>query len=500
MWRGGSRNTIALARRASCAVLGWIMPDQHDRKNGHAEGLASLLLAAAITAISVVFAWRLASTDFAAAPALTNPGTIFLATAAGSGSSEAPIDVSVTYSGAPGLRSTELSMTVTQLLPQRSVRQTSPTVIIMLCGAIDSRPRFRNEFGRKVGWHQLVLPSGQFNNLVGNGAECSYTSVSLNAESAGQEFRQAILQGSAGKRAGVISGDRILYALPGIEAWPPEFIVRSFNAGLLPSGSSAKLVLSGFPSDLENVTSSPQLPNSGFLQWSAPLSPLPHLPIYQYRLGGQLADTEATGQRDLFISGALVGVAGAGLIWFFENLIKILATIRRKKRVEPGHSRPLQGAVPAPDGNDRPQVDPPAEPSDPGPAPEHCEPAVHSAEYDFEPAEDMLDRLKTHGHGPSLQAIYDGLRDMGYKPHSPATRKPGKRPEPYIRWTDPARGGPAVIYLTSTTVRLARKDDAETLGSPPTTSTTIAGTGQDTILVSVANTGQILRAARRLKR
>lgn len=474
------------------------MPDQHNRKNGLAEGPANLLLAAAITAISVVFAWRLASTDFAAAPALTNPGTIFLATSAGSGSSDAPIDVSVSYSGTPRPRSTELSITVAQLLARRSVRQTSPNVIIMLCGAIDYRPRFRNKFGRKVGWHQLVLPSGQFNSLVGNGAECSYTSVSLNAGSAGQEFRQAILQGSAGARASVISGDRILYALPGIEAWPPEFVVRSFNARLLPPGSSAKLVLSGFPSDLENVTASPQLPNSGFLQWSAPLSPLPHLPIYQYRLGGLLANTEASGQRGLFISGALVGVAGAGLIWFFESLIKILTTVRRKKRVEPGHARPLQDAAPAPDGDDRLQAKPPAEAS--GPAPEHCEPTAHSTGYDFEPADDMLDRLKTHGHGPSLQAIYDGLRDIGYKPHAPATRKPGKRPEPYIRWTDSARGGPAVIYLTSTTVRLARKDDVKTLGSPPATSTTIPGRGRDTILVCVANTGQILRAARRLKR
>jgi hypothetical protein len=41
---------------------------------------------------------------------------------------------------------------------------------------------------------------------------------------------------------------------------------------------------------------------------------------------------------------------------------------------------------------------------------------------------------------PSLQVIYDGLHKLG-------SIYPGNENKRYLRWTDPARGDPAVIYL-----------------------------------------------------
>ncbi len=80
-----------------------------------------------------------------------------------------------------------------------------------------------------------------------------------------------------------------------------------------------------------------------------------------------------------------------------------------------------------------------------------------------DPAASQLDRLKSYGHGASLQAIYDGLADLGYLPSAPAVRKPGKAPEPYLSWTDPVRGGPAVIRFDTKNLWFIRREDLQPL-------------------------------------
>ena len=87
----------------------------------------------------------------------------------------------------------------------------------------------------------------------------------------------------------------------------------------------------------------------------------------------------------------------------------------------------------------------------------------------------MLEILTARGHTPSLQTIYDGLRELGYIPHPPTPRHPGGEQKRYLRWTDPARGGPAVIYLDKTDLWFVTKEDLATLSDLPAGTTSIGG-------------------------
>jgi len=92
-------------------------------------------------------------------------------------------------------------------------------------------------------------------------------------------------------------------------------------------GDSAFTVgLTDPPNDLSNVVASPQLPNSGILQWQGRFS---HSPIEaRYKISGELLNRQSSGQRYLFIAGALVGVAGAAIIWLLELISKMLLALR----------------------------------------------------------------------------------------------------------------------------------------------------------------------------
>lgn len=256
------------------------MADDDKRQGGIAESLIKLTLASVVTIASVVVAWRLASVNFAPTPVLAEPGVIFVATESSTGPSEAPIKINMSYSGTTGARATAFTMALTQVLPNRFTVRRSPNVILILCGAISRHPRYLDNRLRTITWHQVALPFGEYNSLVGTGSECLYTVVSLTSESVGHQFHQAIVQGSSGPSASRVSGDRILYALPGVVAWPPAIVTDSFHANLIPPGSTLDLGISGFPQDLENVTASPQLPNSGVLGWAARLNPKPRPASY----------------------------------------------------------------------------------------------------------------------------------------------------------------------------------------------------------------------------
>ncbi|MHB1431320.1 MAG: hypothetical protein ACYCVZ_04290 [Streptosporangiaceae bacterium] len=116
------------------------------------------------------------------------------------------------------------------------------------------------------------------------------------------------------------------------------------------------------------------------------------------------------------------------------------------------------------------------------------------------PAEAMLDRLKGYGHGASLQAIYDGLVELGYQPGAPAVRRPGKQPEPYLSWTDPVRGGPTVIRFDTTNLWFIRREDLEPLAGVPGGRTTLDDRRHNVhFAISDHNVSNILQAARIIK-
>lgn len=104
-----------------------------------------------------------------------------------------------------------------------------------------------------------------------------------------------------------------------------------------------------------------------------------------------------------------------------------------------------------------------------------------------------------YGHAASLQTIYDGLNDLGYQPHTPAVRKPGKQPEPYLSWTDPVRGGPAVIRF-DTNLWFIRREDLEPLTAIPGGQTTRDNRRHNVhFAISDDNISAIIQAARAVK-
>jgi hypothetical protein len=133
---------------------------------------------------------------------------------------------------------------------------------------------------------------------------------------------------------------------------------------------------------------------------------------------------------------------------------------------------------------DMPAADP--EPGTPG-----------GAEAD--PAASQLDRLKAYGHGASLQAIYDGLLELGYVPSAPAVRKPGKAPEPYLSWTDPVRGGPAVIRFDTKNLWFIRREDLRPLADSGGTLTQDDRRHNVHFTIGEDNTEAILDSARLIK-
>lgn len=80
--------------------------------------------------------------------------------------------------------------------------------------------------------------------------------------------------------------------------------------------------------------------------------------------------------------------------------------------------------------------------------------------------ESAIQRLEAFGSRHVREAA-NGLRDLGYVLVAPTVRTPGKRAEPYLRFLDPARPGPAVGYLNSQNISftLDRKELAGEQGA-----------------------------------
>ena len=69
--------------------------------------------------------------------------------------------------------------------------------------------------------------------------------------------------------------------------------------------------------------------------------------------------------------------------------------------------------------------------------------------------EEAIERLERMGT-PYVRETANRLRDLGYVLVVPTVRIPGKRAEPYLRFIDPARPGPAVGYITPQNISFTR--------------------------------------------
>jgi hypothetical protein len=85
-------------------------------------------------------------------------------------------------------------------------------------------------------------------------------------------------------------------------------------------------------------------------------------------------------------------------------------------------------------------------------------------------AEASLARLKDWAPASAehIQALYDGLLQMGCTPHSakPRDPRPGAHVQPYVRWTYPGHVG-SVTYLNATGLTFAGRKDCRRIAGMP---------------------------------
>jgi hypothetical protein len=89
--------------------------------------------------------------------------------------------------------------------------------------------------------------------------------------------------------------------------------------------------------------------------------------------------------------------------------------------------------------------------------------------HDTSTVQGMLALLIWRG-GPTVQAVYDGLMDMGYVPGVPDVR-PGKKRQPYLGWADPVRHADGrarfALYLDARFVSFRRVTDRRKVSGLP---------------------------------
>jgi hypothetical protein len=289
------------------------------------------VVALVFAAGSVWGAFALASDSFAQSPRLSSSGSILVTSSATSPAAGGPVSVTVLAGGTTDQQRARLDIAVTKAPSAEGLRNHSNQVVFLfLCGRIARDPRFVDNLHQTVTWRSPNLPQGRYySSAVGDISKCVYARLVLGSK----DFGQALLLGSSEAPLVAVSGPRVLYSLPGVVTLPLTLIMGGLTVSPPPRGSTAKVSLSAIPSDFQLVTGSPQLPDSGRLQWKADLAFSGQPP--EYRLSGTLLDQESSAQHGLFLAGALIGVAGSLLIWSIELLANAITARRRGRRVEP---------------------------------------------------------------------------------------------------------------------------------------------------------------------
>jgi hypothetical protein len=314
-------------------------------------------LAAAVTAGTTLGAIAMASDEFAQTPLLSSPGSIVVESSGPSPQQGGPVSVSVDVFGTTDQPRTRLDIAVTLAPSAGGVKATSgQAVLVFLCGRIARDPEFVDNQQHAVAWLHPDLHAGEsVDSLIGDMSDCVYSRLVLRSPGSGNGFGQALLLGSSGPPAISVSGSKVLYGLPGVVSLPAGVFLGVPPVAPLPSGSTASVSLSEVPADFQVSVASPELPDSGRLQWKVDFGSL-SLPATEYRLSGTFLDRGSSAQHRLFLAGALIGVAGGAFVWFLERLVDIATAPRRGGRGQLGSKTPADPTWPpnAPQGPLRP--------------------------------------------------------------------------------------------------------------------------------------------------
>ena len=170
--------------------------------------------------------------------------------------------------------------------------------------------------------------SPEADSRLGIRSECDFVTVS-------SDNWQVILYGKSNHALAATAGKKVLYALPGVTTTFRDETVNGVLMHPLPQDSTVRVAMAQVPSDLSVSAAVPQIPAAGDLAWTYTDVLRVNAPS-EYRLSGVLGDRENNSQALLFTAGALVGLAGAALLWALEGIVEIALSRRRKRAATEG--------------------------------------------------------------------------------------------------------------------------------------------------------------------
>ncbi|MFC3382663.1 hypothetical protein [Couchioplanes azureus] len=231
---------------------------------------------------------------------------------------------------------TSLDIALTQVATNPSVHDLQ--VVILLCGAFADDPQFMDNKLRPIEWTPFRTPGGVtlFSQAFGSMQDCVHTSMSIEDSDESGRLRQALMIGSSGAGPSKTSGARVTYRFPGIVQLPALPKSAGFGYPPLPTGSSVHMRVKDTPADMENVFTSPQLADAGRLEWEFDLASAER-PVSNLKITAQLADRQAARERQIFVAGGLVGIAGGAFVWLSELVVSALTSLRRNGKRRRGN-------------------------------------------------------------------------------------------------------------------------------------------------------------------
>jgi hypothetical protein len=147
---------------------------------------------------------------------------------------------------------------------------------------------------------------------------------------------QVLLSGKTAATFAASAGERVLYAFPGVTTTSRAEDFNGTATIPLPVGATVSVSLASVPSDLQIYQAAPQIPSNGRLSWVSTMGT--ELPPDEYRVAGVLGNRQTSASVAIFAAGALVGVAGAALLWVMEAVVGLVPRARRRSVRDSGPS------------------------------------------------------------------------------------------------------------------------------------------------------------------
>lgn len=265
-------------------------------------------MAAAVAVASGLGGYGFYTLGQSGTPTAADPGRIGVAVIGGS---SLPLQVVGRFFA----DSSAVQLAVTDITGRADL-QRAPRIVIYLCGNIRRDAQISDPNRGALTLQPLPDSAIVSDSRLGDRRACSY---------AVDEFTngfQSILSISTSRPTSVRSGSNILYTLPGLTTLLIDEELEGSTVHPLNRGSTIDVALGRVPVDLTVTASRPQIPPSGQLVWSSPISD-PGLPD-SYRVTGFLGGAGQSAQTRIFVAGALVGVCGAAILWFLESVGQII--------------------------------------------------------------------------------------------------------------------------------------------------------------------------------